>query len=311
MKQRHLIVIAALLAVAFLLYLPRLLSDEEGQGTLSVSDGFAFSVSAPVTRVDVAQLADGTTIRLERGSPDWTVDGHRADMSKIETLLPTIRELGSDVIVARNPSNHEALGVSETAGRRIDVYTEAGGPYSFHLGNRDVAAGGYFVRLPGADRVFRLEGPAGGYLSRDRDGWRDRVIARVDVESVRDIMIRRPDSEIVLRRDEAGWTVDGQAADSAAVASLLELLPSLSTTGFPTDAEAAAADFSSPDVELDVFAEAEGDVTGRELTLALRLIRDEEAGDWLARRLDDDEVYRLAPFLTRRLVPEREDLLPD
>ncbi|MDX1395103.1 MAG: DUF4340 domain-containing protein [Gemmatimonadota bacterium] len=310
MNPKHVKLIAILLGIAVLLYLPRLLSDTEGRGSLEVDDGFAVPLSGTVTRVDIVLLADGDTIRLERGPEEWTVDGLRIDMSKIETLLPVLTDLSSSILVARNPENHDDLGVSETTGRRIDIYTGEDDPASFHLGNRDLGAGGYFVRMGGADEVFRLGGSAGGYLSRDRDGWRQRVIARVDTAAVRDLVIRREDGEVVVQRGDDGWVADGAPADSAAVHGMLGLLPSLSVTSFPTDDEAAAADFSTPDAELDVFAEAGGDVTGRELALGLRFLQDEEAGDWLVQLVDGEEVYRLAAFTVRRLLPERDALLP-
>ncbi|MDH3732046.1 MAG: DUF4340 domain-containing protein [Gemmatimonadota bacterium] len=311
MKRRQLVLIGVLLAGAVLLYLPRLLSDSEGRGSLSIPDGFSFQVSEPVTRVDVVELANGRTFRLERAAPEWTVDGHRADMPKIETMLTAIGDLSSDAIVARNPTNHEALGVGDSNGRRIDVYTEGGGPYSFHLGDRDLGAGGYFVRVPDSAEVFRLDGPVGGFLSRDRDGWRQRVIARVNVDAVRDIMIRRSAGEIVIRREDDGWSIDGRAADSSTVQGILALLPAVSASDFPTDEEAAAVDFSTPDAELDVFAEGGTDVTDRELVLGLRFVQDTAAGDWLVRTVDGSEVYRLAPFTARRLIPERTELLPE
>lgn len=311
MKTKHLKLIAVLIAVAGLLYLPRLIGNEEGRGSLEVDEGFVFSVAGPITRVDVATLADGTSFRLERGVEAWTVDGLRVDMEKIESLLAAVGGLSSSVLVARNPENHDGLSVSETTGRRIDIYTESGGPHAFHLGDRDVVAGGYYVRTPGVAEVFRLEGPVGGYLSRDRDGWRNRVIARTDSASVREIVVRRDEGELVLRREGDAWMIDGESADSAAVSGILSMLPALSTTSFPTDEEAAAVDFVTPDAELDVFAEGDGDVTGRELVLGLRLVLDVEAGDWLVRTADGDEVYRLAPFSVRRLLPERSALLPE
>jgi len=301
--------IALLLAIAALLALPRLFRSG-GRGSLDVEGGFAFRVSGPVTRVDVIQLSTGDTISLRRTDGTWVVGAFAADTAKIRTLLENLPELHADQLVARNPSNHERLGVAEGTGRRIEVYTESGGPFAFRLGNRDLAAGGYYVREPEGDEVFRLDGPTGGYLSRDRDGWRDRVIARVDTAAVRDLIIRRGGDETVLRLADGAWTVDGAAADTAAVRSMLRLLANLSTSGFPSDEQARTTDFSTPDAELDVFVEGGGGVTDRELGLGLRLVQDEDAGDWLVRRLDGSDVYRLAAFAVRQLLPATDVLLP-
>jgi len=310
-SPKQLKLIGVLLGVAVLLYLlPRVFGGDEGRGTLSVSGGFVFQLPDPPTRVDVILRPEHDTVRLERTTTGWTVDGFRADSAKVANLLDVIVDLGSDLLVARNPGNHFAMGVSADSGRLVEVYTEAGGPLGFHLGKRDLAAGGYFVRQPGADAVFRLEGPAGGYLGRDRDGWRDRAIARVDTATVREIFIRRGDDELVIRRAPGIWQVDGAPADTSAVAGALRTLAAIGATGFPTDEEAAAADFTNPDIEVDIFAEAAGDVTDRDLVLSLRLIAD-DGGDWLIRKADDVEIYHLADYIVNRLVPERSALVDE
>ncbi len=303
MNRKQLKWIAGLLGLAVLLYLPSALRDDEGRGTVASADGFRFELVDPVTRVDILTLESGDTIRLERTPEGWTVDGYVADSAKVAQLLETIPSLASGDLVARNPSNHGALGVSDSTGRRVEVYTQAGGPLAFHLGNRDLAADGYFVRMPRSDPVFRLQSPAAGYLSRDRDGWRRRIIAEVDTGRVREAILKRGAREAVLRRTEAGWRLGRSAADSATVSRMLQLLAALNATGFATDEEAATSDFAAPDAELDVFAEAEGDVTGRRLVLSLRLIEDEEDASWLVRPADGSEVYRLSAFTVGRLLP--------
>lgn len=311
MKRDQLKWIAIVLGVAIILWLlPTLLRDDGSGGTLEIGAGFSFVVPDPVTRVDVIAAGGGDTIRLDRGAAGWLVDGHPADSQKVADLLEVIGDLRSDDLVARNPSNHAAMGLGPDSARRVEVYSEAGGPLPFLLGRRDLNAGGWYVRLPDADAVYRLEGPAGGYLGRDVTGWRDRTIAAIDTSMVREVLVRRATGEVVLRRSDAGWHVgEGAEADSAAVQALLRQLPRLTASGFPTDAEAAATDFDAPDAELDVFAESEGDVTGRQLVLALHFVQDEEQGDWLVRPADSPEMYRLSPSLARRLLPEPADLL--
>ena len=118
------------------------------------------------------------------------------------------------------------------------------------------------------------------------------------------MVLTRGDREVVVRRGEAGWMIGDTPADSSAVMGILRMLPSLSASGFPTDEAMAAADFSNPAAAFDVFAEDEGDVTGRRLVLSLRFIEDEDAGDWLVRDAYG-AVVRLAEFNVNRLLPER------
>ena len=307
MNARQLKIIALVLGVAVLLYLPRLFRDSGAGGSLEVGDGFSFAVTDSIEGVDIV-LADGAgAIRLERSAGGWRVDGYVADERKIIDLLDVVVDLSSAEIVARNPANHEALGVGES-GRRIEVRTEAGEALRFHLGDRDPRSGGYFARLPGDPVVYRLDGPAGGYLSRERDGWRPRRIASVDTAGVREILIRREGREAILQRSDDGWRAGDLPADSAVVQRLLGVLPSVSASGFPTEAEEATADFSLSDTSLEVFSAGSEDVTDRRLALSLRLLPDEDRGDWLAHLADGAEVFRLSELTVNRLLPE--DLLP-
>ncbi|MCG8468037.1 MAG: DUF4340 domain-containing protein [Gemmatimonadetes bacterium] len=309
MNAKQLRLVAILLGLAVLFYLPRLFRDDGSAGSIQVGDGFAFSLTEPPTRVDVVDLAAGDTLRLERAAAGWTVDGYRADSVKVTQLLDALPDLTSQALVARNPANHASMEVGSSSGRRIEVYTEAGGPVSFHLGARDLSQGGYHVRSPDEDAVYRLEGPIGGYLTRDRDAWRVRLIASVDTSMVRELVLRRDGVEAVVRRgDDAAWSIDGAPADTTAVVGILRMLPSLSASGFPTDEEAVGLDFAEPGASLDAFASDESDVTGRRLVLSLRLLADEDRGDWLARTADGAEIYRLASFNVDRLLPEA--LLP-
>ena len=308
MNAKQLKIIALVLAVAVVLYLPRLFRDSGAGGSLEVGDGFSFVVADSVAGVDI-MLADGAgTIGLERTADGWTVDGYVADEPKVRDLLDVVVDLSSSEIVARNPSNHEAMGVGE-AGRRIEIRTDAGASLRFHLGMRDTRSGGYFVRIPGDPVVYRLDGPTGGYLSRERDGWRPRGIASVDTAGVREILIRRGEREAVLRRSDGNWMLGDEPADSATVQQLLVVLPSLSASGFPTAEEEAAADFSGADAALEVFSAGSEDVTDRRLALSLRLLSDEDQGDWLGRLADGREVFRLAQLTVDRLLPE--DFLPE
>ncbi|MXW67683.1 MAG: DUF4340 domain-containing protein [Gemmatimonadales bacterium] len=303
MNAKQLKVIAIVLGVAVLLTLPRLFRGSGEEGTLDVGDGFSFAVTDTIAGVDIVLADDAGTVRLERTDAGWTVDGYMAEEPKIRDLLDVIGQLSSSELVARNPSNHAGLGVAE-GGRRVEVRTAGGDVQQFHLGDRDTRSGGYFVRLPADDVVYRLDGPAGGYLNRDRDGWRPRLIASVDTAGVREVLMRRGDREAVLRRSDDGWLAGDAPADSALVQRLLSILPSVSASGFPTVEEEAAADFTLPDGWVEVFSEASADVTGRQLELSILLLEDEERGDWVARLADGTEAFRLSSLTVNRLLPE-------
>lgn len=303
MNNKQLKLIAIVLGAAVLLYLPRIFRDDGSGGSIDVGDGFRFVLEDTVTRIDIVEPDNAGTIRLDHGSNGWTVDGYRADERKVENLLEVLPNLYSDVLVARNPTNHNRMGVSES-GRRISVYTDDPVPLEFYLGIRDIRGAGYFVRIPEMDAVFRLDSPVCGYLNRERDGWRPRTIAAIDTAQVRQIVLQREGTETILHRGDSGWTAGEAVADSAALQGILGLLPNLSLTAFTSEEEAAAADFSQAQTAVDVFYSTEEAAMEETPALSLLLIQDEEQGDWLVRHTAGSEVYRLATFTVNRLLPD-------
>jgi hypothetical protein len=302
MNAKQLKLIAIVLGAAVLLYLPRIFRDDGSGGSIDVGDGFRFVLEDAVTRIDIVEPDNADTIRLEDGSNGWTVDGYRADETKMENLLEVLPDLYSDVLVARNPTNHTKMGVSES-GRRISVYTNGPTPLEFYLGNRDIRGAGYFVRALGIDAVFRLDSRVSGYLNRERDGWRPRTIAAIDTARVRQIVLQREGTETVFHRGDSGWTAGEVAADSASLQGILGLLPNLSLTTFTSEEEAEAADFSQAQAAVEVFYTTEEAMPENTPALSLLLIEDEEQGDWLVRHAAGSEVYRLATFTVNRLLP--------
>lgn len=311
MKRKHLYIILALLAVAVLLYAPSLIRGPEFGGAADGGDGIVLArmEGSEVTAVDVTDPDEGDTIHLERADGGWTVNGHRADSTKVADLLAVLDTVRASRLQSDNPDNHPRMGVDEETGRRVRIATAGGEEAAFFLGDRDLSSDDYFVRHTDQPRVYLLGGPLGGYLGRAADDWRDRFIADADTAAAREIVIARNETQIPLVRGQEGWTVDDAPADSAAVAELLRSLVDLRATGFPSDSAAAAADFDAPDATVSVFVAGGDDVTGRELAVSLRLVEPEEGGPWLVKRADDPEVYEVFASLARRLAPTREDLV--
>ncbi|MFQ5679560.1 MAG: DUF4340 domain-containing protein [Gemmatimonadota bacterium] len=308
MKRRQLYVILGILALGLLVYAPRLVRDSGQEPPAPVVISLEPLGGETPARIRVTGAAEGDTVRLEASTAGWVANGHPADSFKVADLLAALDTLAVRELVARNPRNHERLGVTEASGHRVELSGAGGGKVVFLLGNRDDATHGYHVRLPGAPEVYLLPGPAGAALRRTLDEWRDHAIARLDTARVREIVVRREGEKLVLSRGEDGWSLDGASADSAKVRSLLDRLAHLDAMGFPTDSAAAAADFDAPDGALEAFVQEEGDVTGRALALSLRLVRgEEESSPWLVRRADG-EVFRLSSYTIGGLLPTREEL---
>lgn len=310
MKRKHMYAILAAVALGLLLYAPTLVREPDGEGAAPEGTGLGLEAidTETVARVSL-RSPEGDSVRLERGPEGWRADGRPADSARVAELLAALDTARATTLVARNPANHGRLGVSAETGRRVEAATASGETVSLLVGTRDPGTGGYHVRREGEDGVWLLPGPLGEQATRDRDAWRDRLVARLDTALVREVVVRRDGDRTALAREEDAWRlVEGGPADTAAVGRLLRRLAELRATGFPEDSGAAAADFSEPEAVLSVFGAAADDVTGRTLLLSLRFLRGEEFRPWLLKRADDPEVFELSEWMVEELLPAAEEL---
>lgn len=309
MKRKHLFAILAAVALGLLLYAPTLIRSPGG-GPAPTGEGLAFEALDPaaIERIRILH-ADGDTVRLERTDRGWRTNGWEADSLHVADLLAAVDTMRATQVVARNPDNHARLEVTPETGRVVELHGTSGDSWRFIVGSRELGTGGYHVRLPGEDRVWLLRGPVGGYTGRATENWRERYLTRLDTARAREILLRRGETEVVLRRADDAWTLgDGAVADTAATGALLRRLAALRAPGFPPDSIAAATDFGDPEAMLSVFGEEGGDVTDRALLASLRFLPSGEEGLWLVKRAGEPEVFELPVATVDDLLPSVEAL---
>ena len=248
------------------------------------------------------RLSNGDTVRLERRSDGWRVNGYIADSVRVQQLLGSLDTARVVEVVAGSPENHPRLGVDDAGAARVTIED-----LTFLLGSS--RAGSYYARLPDSATVFLFPPAAGRLLSEDAGAWRDHVIARVDTSAVRRLVIRQPWGSLTLRRAEDGWLVGDAVADSVKVRDLLRQVSELRASGFPSDETVLATDFENPAASLDLYTLDLGDDAGP--ALALLFVLDASTGTFLARRADRVEVYEVPEWTVRRLLPGPEDLVAD
>lgn len=252
-------------------------------------------------RVEAVRFVEaGDTVRLERGDRGWTVNGLRADSATVEGFWSELTDARSGGPVARNPENHRRLGVTEDDAAHVVFRLEDGEERELLVGASGPTYPSAYVRLPDEDVVHLLHGQVRGAVTRDPDGWRDRTIARVDTSRVDRVEVRAPAGSYALERSEAGWSVDGAPADSAAARRLVGGLASLRASGFVPD----TVNLPEPSHRV-VALEASGDTL-----LSLAMEREEGAYRARARAAGDSTVYEVSASLVERLAPDPAGLRP-
>jgi len=280
-------------------------------GRVSGGPEFGGAVDSTLSLVRVLGPGADDSVRLERHSDGWTVNGYPADAELVEGLVSAIDTAEVGQVIARNPENYERLGVTKGHGRRVEIGAGGKTALSFWLGGKGggvqapTAPGAYrFIRFDNAPEVYRLDGPLGRLLLRRTDAWRDRIIARADTAAIQRIEIRRGKRHTEFVRGDGGWTIDGAAADSTRVSELLGSLAELRTGSFPADSVALRADFDAPDATLTAFGRgAEEPEAAPLLTLLFDRI---DGPAYLVRRADRPLVFELAEWATSRLLGPEE-----
>lgn len=257
--------------------------------------------TAAVDSVSLVRRGDSVLLaRGERGA--WTANGYAADSTRIVELLRALADTSMwSELVAQARSSHAQLGVDADSGRHVRVSSRGKALLELIAGKRTSDWRGVYVRRPAEDAVYALHGDAvGDPLQRSSDDWRDRRIARVQVDSVTQIELRRAGRATVLRKQGARWSLaGGAAADSAAVANLLDAYKDVSASGFATPAQADSARLDRPRIA----------VTLRDAKrVVLSLTIDSTASAVWARSGASPIVYKIDTWQLSRLVPSDSTL---
>jgi hypothetical protein len=231
MSSKQLLRLLALLAAVVLLWgAVALASRRSDEGSAEV-----------ISKVDTAAIdsmvlvAPGDTNVIRRGPKPggWQVNGHAADSQAMSQTLEALASPMAADLVARNPSSHARLRVTEDSGRRVRVLGQGRALVDVLAGKQSSEGGGVYLRRANQPEVYVIRGELSTALTRPGDEWRDRTIASVPRDSVARIEISRGKRSYSLRRREGRWVLgSGAPADSAAVAGLLSSYGKLEAAGF-------------------------------------------------------------------------------
>lgn len=257
--------------------------------------------------VDGVTIAtDADTIRLERvGDSAWTVNGFDASPDAIGTLLGALAEPTAGELIAQSPSSHERMGVDEASAKQVTLRRGEQVLGEVLVGGQGRSFRSAYMRKPGDDDVYLVEGELVPLLDRSITDWRDKRILAVQPDSIRGITVERGGTRYALVRAEGGWSfADGAPVDSARVARLVSAFADVQAQGaaFATPEEATAADFERPDRSVRLTG-----TDGAELaTLAFDST---DAGFWV-RRTDGQTVYQLNRWRVDDLTPADSSVRP-
>jgi hypothetical protein len=237
MSSKQLLRLLAVLAAVLVLWgavaLASRRSDEGSTGIVPKVD------TAVVDSIALIGPRDSTVIRRGRNRAGWRVNGHAVDSQAVGQMLRALADpKASAELVARNPTSHARLRVTEDSGRRVRVLGQGRALIDVLVGKQASDGDGIYLRRANQPDVYLIGGELSSALARQGDDWRDRTIAKVSRDSVAAIEISRGKRSYSLRRREGRWVLgSGAPADSAAVAGLLSSYGRLEAAGFASKAQ--------------------------------------------------------------------------
>jgi hypothetical protein len=242
----------------------------------------------------------GDTVELTRTDGSWTVNEFPTDSSRVAQLFEVLSSAEVRELVSRNAANHGRMGVADGDTHTIEVDAE-GYAGAMVLGEAGARYGTTYVRVPGEDEVYLLEGNLSVHARRSHDDWRSKRVVALDTASIERIDVSRDGSTYSLSRGDSAWTFeDGSETNEATVRNILSELGDLRAAGFLSEGDSVAGLPAGGSV---VAVAADG------TTLASIELGSGEGERWV-RRLGDAVIYRMGSYRIDRVAPVRERLEP-
>jgi hypothetical protein len=257
----------------------------------------------PPVRIDTAEVdtirieRPADTIQLTRDGASWSVNGYPAIGARVAEALDAATDTtAAPELVAENPTSHQQLGLDSAQARSLTILTGPSTALTYLVGKRGASFASAYIRRPGRNNVFQVNGTLVDVVERSVEDWRDRTIVRTDPDSLGAIEVEWKGGSYRLTRRDTTWVLgDNLPADAAAVNRLTARYRTLETNGFVTAAESDSADFAFPDRRvrlLDLKRQA----------MATLLFDSTASGFWV-RRDTVSTVFRLDRATVEQLTP--------
>jgi len=236
------------------------------------------------------------TVLLVKHGAAWTVNGYSAAKGSPDDLLAALADTAArGEVVAENATSHAQLGVDSAHAHKVVAKQGDRVLLTYLVGKRGPNYESAYLRLPGQAVVYQVKGRLVEFAEKKVDDWRDKQIVAVEPDSLTAVEVQRGKASYSLAKSGKEWKVNGGAADSAAVASLLNQFRHLEASGFASRAQMDSAKFSPADRTIRL-AGAGGRAVA---TLAF----DSTANGFWVKRDTLSTIYRVDQYTGNQLAP--------
>lgn len=271
-----------------------------GRGSDELGGAFTLPAltAADVDTVRITRPAD-TVVLAKHSATAWTANGYAASPDAITGLFDALTKSAVGEKAAQSAASHARMGVDSAQGKRLRFVKGRAVVAELVVGERGPGWQGAYVRRADSDEVYLVRGELATFAERILDDWRDKRIAEVTPDSVREVRVqlrgRGGRGSYTLRRTNGEWRLaSGGVADSAAVQRMLDQYRNLNAGSFPTPAQLDSVDFVRPDRRVTLVGR-----TGP----IVELLFDSTSYWWSVKRTDRETVYRLENWRVDQMLP--------
>jgi uncharacterized protein DUF4340 len=251
--------------------------------------------SASINRIDIRKGTD--SVVLTKSGTSWTVNGWTAASAEMTDWFTALADTNArSDIAAQSEALHQRLGV-DSAGRKVVLQAGDKTLATLMVGNRGPDFEGFYVRRLESPEVYLSHARWAEMAGRTADEWRDKQIAKVPADSIKEITVTRASGKFTVVKD-GGWKFKAGgsgAPDSAASARFASAFADLRAMAFANPALADTLRRAKPWRTVRVTS------AGGSTLLAVAL-DSTAAGFWL-RPDSGSAVYRVDQSVTEAIAP--------
>ena len=249
-KFNNKILLIVLVILAGLFILTRTIKQKRSSGNLK-TDVVKVDSSAVNTILLYPSAEKGAEISFSRIGNKWQVTKgeitSEADKNNIDNMFAELMNLKPESVVTRNKERWGDYGVTDSLGTRVVMkdgkkalldlivgrfdYQQAPSGSSGYGGN--YGTGRTYIRLKEETDVYVVKGFLAMSFNQTFKNWRNQTLLKTDRNSINLLTFDYPaDSGFVAMKSDSVWIIEGITADSAAMASYLNVLSRKSNSAF-------------------------------------------------------------------------------
>lgn len=194
-----------------------------------------------VNRITFNQPTDTSFVEIEKVDGLWKVHANNetfeADSQKIKAALREWNTMEVEALLTRDPSKHSRYRVDST-GTLITLYDgdQQLDQVIVSSSQNPANPSDIYVRVPGDDRVFTVEGLNRSSIEANFNYWRDLTVWRVPPQSITEIRFQYPaDSSFTIQKENGTWMAGTDSLDQQKTSTLASMLGRLRAAGYPPD----------------------------------------------------------------------------